>query len=153
MKAKVSMGTCNVRTVFGAGWQGCPDCKSVEKIWHRSARNLRNQMEWKWTLQTVNWRAESIIYSDIVTQMTTTSTLSFRVVIMMSSRASKTLRQWEPISSCRIRIMTARLNSKGRKVTIIQCYATHQQIMQIKRRRMNSTDNCNQHWTRLHSSW
>ncbi|CAH8512479.1 unnamed protein product [Heterobilharzia americana] len=32
---------------------------------------------------------------------------------------SQALMQWEPISSCRI--MTARFNSKGRKVTIIQC--------------------------------
>ena len=42
------------------------------------------------------------------------------VAIMMSPTATKALIQWEPISS---RLMTARFNSKGRRVTIIQCYA------------------------------
>ncbi|CAH8455416.1 unnamed protein product [Heterobilharzia americana] len=49
---------------------------------------------------------------------------------MMSSRASKALMQWEPISS---RIMTARFNSKGRKVTIIQCYAPTNNAEQEKK--------------------
>ncbi|CAH8292472.1 unnamed protein product [Heterobilharzia americana] len=52
------------------------------------------------------------------------------VAIMMSSRASKALMQWEPISS---RIMTARFNSKGRKVTIIQCYAPTNNAEQEKK--------------------
>ncbi|CAH8433975.1 unnamed protein product [Heterobilharzia americana] len=34
-----------------ASCQGCPDCKRDEEIWHRSARNLRKQVEWKSTLQ------------------------------------------------------------------------------------------------------
>ncbi|CAH8483809.1 unnamed protein product [Heterobilharzia americana] len=51
---------------------------------------------------------------------------------MMSSRASKALMQWEPISSS-IRIMTARFNSKGRKVTIIQCYAPTNNAEQEKK--------------------
>ncbi|CAH8608261.1 unnamed protein product [Heterobilharzia americana] len=38
--------------------------------------------------------------------------------------------QWEPISS---RIMTARFNSKGRKVTIIQCYAPTNNAEQEKK--------------------
>ncbi|CAH8583468.1 unnamed protein product [Heterobilharzia americana] len=29
----------------------------------------------------------------------------------------------------------------------------HLQVMQTKRRRRNSTDNCNQHWTRPQLSW
>ncbi|CAH8847376.1 unnamed protein product [Trichobilharzia szidati] len=41
-------------------------------------------------------------------------------VAMMSPVAAKALMQWEPISP---RIMTARFNSEGRKVTIIRCYA------------------------------
>ncbi|CAH8490214.1 unnamed protein product [Heterobilharzia americana] len=94
---------------------------------------------------------ESIFNTNIVTQTTTTSTLSFRVAIMMSSRALKAVMQWGPISSS-IGIITARFNSKGRKEghnhTRLH-YAMHLQIMQMKRRMMNSTDHCNQHWTRL----
>ncbi|CAH8489250.1 unnamed protein product [Heterobilharzia americana] len=75
---------------------------------------------------------ESITYSDIVNQTTTTGILSYGVAIMMSPRASKDLMQWEPISSC-IRIMTARFNSKGRKVTITQCYAPTNNAEQEKK--------------------
>ncbi|CAH8868299.1 unnamed protein product [Trichobilharzia szidati] len=42
------------------------------------------------------------------------------VAIMMSPTATKALMQWEAISP---RIMTARFNSKGRKMSVIQCYA------------------------------
>ncbi|CAH8432636.1 unnamed protein product [Heterobilharzia americana] len=70
---------------------------------------------------------ESIIYSDIVTQTTTTSILSSGGAIMMSPTASKALMHWEPISSSRI--MTARFNSKGRKEghnhTMLHCASTN----------------------------
>ncbi|XP_052246268.1 craniofacial development protein 2-like [Dreissena polymorpha] len=39
---------------------------------------------------------------------------------MMSPAAANALMEWQPVSS---RIMTARFNSKGMKMTIIQCYA------------------------------
>ena len=39
---------------------------------------------------------------------------------MMTEESAKSLIEWEPVSR---RIITARFNSKGRKVTIIQCYA------------------------------
>ena len=39
---------------------------------------------------------------------------------MMSLKATKAYTQWQAISS---RIMTAKFNANGRKVTIIQCYA------------------------------
>ena len=42
------------------------------------------------------------------------------VAIMMSPAAANALMEWQPVSS---RIMTARFNSKGMKMTIIQCYA------------------------------
>ena len=42
------------------------------------------------------------------------------VAIMISPTATKALMQWEAIS---LRIITGRFNSKGRRVTIIQCHA------------------------------
>ena len=38
----------------------------------------------------------------------------------MAPEATRALLSWEPVSP---RILTARLNSEGRRVTIIQCYA------------------------------
>ncbi|KAH3700956.1 hypothetical protein DPMN_075938 [Dreissena polymorpha] len=57
----------------------------------------------------------------------------------MSPAAANALIGWQPVSS---RIMTARFNSKGRKVSIIQCYA--QLTMQMKRQRKHSTTHCKQ---------
>ena len=42
------------------------------------------------------------------------------VAFMLSESAAKTLIEWTPVSP---RIITARFNFKGRKVTIINCYA------------------------------
>jgi exonuclease III len=42
------------------------------------------------------------------------------VAFLMSPEATRALFAWEPTSP---RLMTARFNSKGRKTTIIQCYA------------------------------
>ena len=44
----------------------------------------------------------------------------YGVALLMTPEATQTLLSWEPVSP---RIITARFNSKGRKVTIIQCYA------------------------------
>ena len=42
------------------------------------------------------------------------------VALLMKPEANRALLSWEPVSP---RIITARFNSKGRKVTILQCYA------------------------------
>jgi len=42
------------------------------------------------------------------------------VALLMTPEATKALMAWEPVSP---RLMSARFNSKGRKTTIIQCYA------------------------------
>ena len=42
------------------------------------------------------------------------------VAFMMSKLAAKALIEWVPVSP---RIITAHFNSKGRKVTLINCYA------------------------------
>ncbi|CAH8643264.1 unnamed protein product [Heterobilharzia americana] len=47
--------------------------------------------------------------------------------------------------------MTARFNSKEGRSQLYN--ATHLKILQSKRKRRNSTDNFNQHWTRHRLSW
>ena len=42
------------------------------------------------------------------------------VALLMTPEATRALLSWEPVSP---RILTARFNSKGRRVIIIQCYA------------------------------
>ena len=42
------------------------------------------------------------------------------VALLWTPKATQALLSWEPVSP---RILTARFNSKGRKVTILQCYA------------------------------
>ncbi|XP_013788604.1 craniofacial development protein 2-like [Limulus polyphemus] len=42
------------------------------------------------------------------------------VALLLASEATRALMTWEPVSA---RLMSARFNSKGRKITIIQCYA------------------------------
>ena len=54
----------------------------------------------------------------------------YGVGLLMTPEAKRSLLSWEPISS---RILKARFNSKGRKVTIIQCYApTNEALMEDK---------------------
>lgn len=42
------------------------------------------------------------------------------VALMLSPEATKAMIAWEPVTP---RLMSARFNSKRRKITIIQCYA------------------------------
>ncbi|RUS81369.1 hypothetical protein EGW08_010867 [Elysia chlorotica] len=59
---------------------------------------------------------ETIIYSGLAEG----ETHMHGVALMMSHKATGALLSWEPLSP---RVLTARFNSKGRKVTVIQCYA------------------------------
>ena len=43
-----------------------------------------------------------------------------RVALLLTPEAAQALLSWEPVS---LRPLTARFNPKGRKVTVIQCYA------------------------------
>ena len=47
-------------------------------------------------------------------------THTHRVALLMTLEATRALLFWEPVSP---RILTARFNSKGKKVTFIQCFA------------------------------
>nr|CAH8866918.1 unnamed protein product [Trichobilharzia regenti] len=114
MKAKVRMGIWNVRTMYETG-----------KAAQIAAEMRRHRIEvlgifesrWNGTGRCQLPTGETIIYSG---HLGDSHEQIEGVVIMMSPTAAKALMQWEPISS---RIMTARFNSKGRKVTVIQCYA------------------------------
>nr|CAH8843517.1 unnamed protein product [Trichobilharzia regenti] len=114
MKAKVRMGTWNVRTMYETG-----------KAAQIAAEMRRYRIEvlgicesrWNGTGRCQLPTGETVIFSG---HPEDNHEHTEGVAIMMSPTATKALMQWEPISS---RIMTARFNSKGRKVTVIQCYA------------------------------
>ncbi|CAH8583566.1 unnamed protein product [Heterobilharzia americana] len=111
MKAKVNVGTRNVCTTFEPS--KAAHIANEIKRYHIEVLGI-GESRWSGSGLSKLSTAESIIYSDIVTQTTTTSTLSSRVAIIMSPTAPKALMQWEPISSCRI--MTARwIQLKGKE--------------------------------------
>nr|CAH8854842.1 unnamed protein product [Trichobilharzia regenti] len=111
MKAKVRMGTWNVRTMYETG-----------KAAQIAAEMRRYRIEvlgicesrWNGTGRCQLPTGETVIVSG---HPEDNHEHTEGVAIMMSPTATKALMQWEPISS---RIMTARFNSKGRKVTVIQ---------------------------------
>ncbi|CAH8468484.1 unnamed protein product [Heterobilharzia americana] len=88
MKEKVNVGTWNVRTMFEA-----IKTAQIANGMRRYHIEVIGICECRWNGSGLSKMStgESIIYSDIVTQTTTTSTLSFGVAIMISPRASKGL--------------------------------------------------------------
>ena len=75
------------------------------------------EVRWNGSGQTQLTSGETIIYSG---HEDTEHAHTQGVALMMSPETTKTLIAWEPVSS---RLMSARFNSKGRNVTIIQCYS------------------------------
>ena len=74
------------------------------------------ETRWNGTGQTRLASGDTIIYSG----QEEDQSHMFGVALLMSPEAMRALVSWEPVSP---RILMARYNSKGRKVTIIQCYA------------------------------
>ena len=114
MKATTRVGTWNVRTMYEVG-----KAAQIAKEMRRYNIQLLGICESRWngSGQTTLSSGEMIIYSGHEDE---NHDHTEGVAIMMSPTSAQALVEWEPISS---RIMTARFNSKGRKVTIIQCYA------------------------------
>ena len=114
MKAARRIGTWNVRTMYETS-----KAAQVANEMGRYNIAVLGICESRWdgagriTLAT----GEQLVYSghDNEQQAHTEG-----VAFMMSKLAAKALIKWVPVSS---RIITARFNSKGRKVTLINCYA------------------------------
>ncbi len=113
LKTKTRIGTWNIRTLYEAG-------KSAQVSRERLRYNLKilGLCETRWTGsgQTRLTSGDTIIYSGQAEGQPHVH----GVALLMSQEAAQSLLSWEPVSS---RIITARFNSKGRKVTILQCYA------------------------------
>ena len=114
MKAKTRIGTWNVRTMYEAS-----KATQVANEMRRYNIEVLGIAECRWNCSGMITLAtkEKIIYSGHAEE---NHDHTLGVAIMMTENAAKSLMEWEPVSE---RIITARFNSKGRKLTLIQCYA------------------------------
>jgi len=112
-KAKTRIGTWNIRTLYETG-------KSAQVCSEMHRYNLKilglSETRWNGSGRTTLVSGDTIIYSG----QEEGQVHMYGVALLMTPEATRALLSWEPISP---RILTARFNSKGRKVTIIQCYA------------------------------
>ena len=112
-KTKTRIGTWNIRTLYETG-KSAQVCQEM----HRYNLKLLVLCETRWTGtgRTRLASGDTIIYSGQEEGQPHTH----GVALLMTPEAMQALLSWEPVSP---RILTARFNSKGRRVTIIQCYA------------------------------
>ncbi|WP_353806118.1 endonuclease/exonuclease/phosphatase family protein, partial [Acinetobacter baumannii] len=112
-KAPTRIGTYNVRTMYETGKSA-----QVANEMRRYRIDLLGISECRWndSGRVTLASGETVIYSGHEEGHSHTD----GVAIMMSGRAAAALVEWLPVSP---RVITARFNSKGRKVTVIQCYA------------------------------
>ena len=112
-KTKTRIGTWNIRTLYETGKSA-----QVRQEMHRYNLKLLGRGETRWT-GTGRIRlasGDTIIYSGQEEGQPHTH----GVALLMTPEATRALLSWELVSP---RILTARFNSKDRRVTIIQCYA------------------------------
>ena len=112
-KAKTRIGTWNIRTLYETG-KSAQVCREM----HRYNLKILGLCETRWTGtgRTRLTSGDTIIYSG----QEEGQPHMHGVALLMTPEATRTLLSWEPVSP---RILTARFNSKGRKATILQCYA------------------------------
>nr|KAG5701747.1 hypothetical protein BaRGS_004349 [Batillaria attramentaria] len=113
-KTKTRIGTWNIRTLYESG-------KSAQVASEMRRYNIKVlglcETRWNGSGQIRLSSCETIIYSG---HGDTEHDHTQGVALLLAPEAARTLLAWEPVSA---RLLSARLNSKGRKITIIQCYA------------------------------
>jgi len=112
-KSKTRIGTWNIRTLYEAGKSA-----QVSREMHRHNLKMLGLYEtcWNGTGRTRLTGGDTIIYS----RHEEGHPHVHRVALLLTPEAEQALLSREPASP---RLLTARFNSKGRKVTVIQCYA------------------------------
>lgn len=113
-KTKTRIGTWNIRTLYESG-----KLAQVTSEMERYNMKVLGLCETRWngSGQVRVSSGETIIYSG---HKDADHAHTQGVAIMLAPEATRALMAWEPVSP---RLLTARFNSKGRKITIIQCYA------------------------------
>ncbi|XP_013780381.1 craniofacial development protein 2-like [Limulus polyphemus] len=114
LTTKARIGTWNTRTLYESG-------KSAQVASEMRRYNIKVlglcETRWNGSGQTRLSSGETIIYSG---HEDADHDHTQGVTLLLASEATRALMAWEPVSA---RLMSARFNSKGRKITIIQCYA------------------------------
>ena len=112
-KIKTRIGTWNIRTLYETGKSA-----QVSREMHRYNLKMLGLCETRWngTGRTRLTSGDTIIYSGHEEG----HPHLHGVALLLTPEAAQALLSWEPVSP---RLLTARFNSKGRKSTVIQCYA------------------------------
>uniref|UniRef100_A0A2C9L604 Endonuclease/exonuclease/phosphatase domain-containing protein n=1 Tax=Biomphalaria glabrata TaxID=6526 RepID=A0A2C9L604_BIOGL len=113
-KTSTRIGTWNIRILYDSG-----RINKVASEMRKYKIKVLGLSETRWNGSGLSnlTTGESIIYSG---HEDLDHDLTQGVALLLSRETFKALLGWEPVSS---RLMTARFNAKGRKTTIIQCYA------------------------------
>ena len=113
-RTKTRIGSWNIRTLYETGKSA-----HVRQEMHRYNLKLLGLCETRWTGtgRTRLASGKTIIYSGQEEGQPHT----YGVALLVTPEATRALLSWEPVSP---RILTARFNSKGRRATIIQYYAS-----------------------------
>ena len=112
-KTKTRIGTWNIQTLYEAG-------KSAQVCSEMQRYNLKIlglcETRWTGTGRTRLTSGDTIFYYGYEEGQPH----MHGVALLMTPEATRAFLSWEPVSP---RIITARFNSRGRKVTTLQCYA------------------------------
>ena len=113
-KTTTNIGTWNIRTLYESGKSA-----QVAKEMNQYKINVLGLCETRWngSGRTKLSSGETIIYSG---HQDLNHNHTQGVAFLLTPEANKALMEWNPISP---RIISARFNSKGRNITILQCYA------------------------------
>ncbi|XP_059147249.1 craniofacial development protein 2-like [Physella acuta] len=113
-KNKTRLGTWDIRTLYESSRSA-----QVAKEMRRYKLKVLGLSETRWngSGQTRLVSGETVVYSGHEDE---DHKHTQGVAIMMSPEATNALIAWEPVSP---RLIAARFNAKGRKTTLIQCYA------------------------------
>ena len=112
-KTKTRIRTWNIQTLYEAG-KIAQVCSEMQR-YNRKILGLC-ETRWTGTGRTRLTSGDTIFYSGYEEGQPHMHGLA----LLMTPEATRALLSWEPVSP---RIITARFYSRGRKVTILQCYA------------------------------
>jgi endonuclease/exonuclease/phosphatase family metal-dependent hydrolase len=113
-RTSIRIGTWNVRTLYETG--KIAQVANEMRKYRIKVLGL-SETRWNGSGLTRLVSGETIIYSGHTDH---SHEHTHGVALLLAAEATRALLAWEPVSS---RLISARFNSKGRNVTVIQCYA------------------------------
>lgn len=117
MKYRTRIANWNVRTLYGSDSDARLAQAEAEMLTYRLQILGLSEVRWNGFGEVRTPKGLTFLYSGKEDE---DDTREFGVGFLLSDEAKKSLLDWKPISD---RIITARFNSKVRKITVVQCYS------------------------------